>query len=238
MKKNDENLTSEEIRKYMCKEVDKVVELVSKRKHSDIERVIPKLFNNIVELANSALILHSLKQFKASDLILRSIFENYINFKFILNDKELINEKLKRYNYYWIKGYYDKVKNDTNSELLKELTKIFDLACENIFDDVHEEFNDKGKNKPKYSKWYTKYIKGNTIGDLAKAVGCKLFYEYDYWDISREIHALDGQDDFVFDQNAGGYYINYEDNNNQLKNIKIILADSISIIKDYYNSYI
>jgi hypothetical protein len=241
MEKNNKNLTPDQIRKYMITEVEKIQMLISKRKHSEIERVIPKLFSNIIELADSALLLHRSKYFKSSDLILRSIFENYINLKFILKDKKSYYEKLKWYNYYWMRGYYYKFnrsKNYTNE--LCEINKIFKDACENIFRDVHEVYNHMDKNKRRNSKWYTYYIKKNTIKDLAIAVDCKLFYEYDYWDISREIHALDGQDNFVFDEMSNGYYINYADvdtNDDQLENIKDILVDSICIIKCYYNSF-
>ncbi|MEQ6378748.1 DUF5677 domain-containing protein [Bacillaceae bacterium S4-13-56] len=203
------------------------------------------LLENLINHSKSMLILLMQKHHVSIDTILRTIFENYVYLKFVLEkdtDKRAksygCSTKLKEIQLMdnlaedSLRGHslreFLKIKKDDVSKLSKEMSETYK---ERVIDQYLNELGMKRLEQ----KWYNLNQNTKTLKKLCEDLDLTVEYELIYSILSTETHAKDAIQRFFFEKN---YIRILEVMKNELLYVSmagLYLIESVRLIYTYYN---
>lgn len=193
-----------------------IVDIVKEKHHEKTEenRIINLQLEQIYDVYSSIIILIKERMISSSNVLVRALFESYIQFLFIIEDKEKTLDKLIKYRYYinfkLAKDIEKKISvvnanEPINERLLSELEECKNKvsgSLERLLLSINdEEFKTRINNKSFLQNWYSLYAgKRMTIRDLSAQLYCyssdkknwSLFYDDLYPQLSMYVHGYKG----------------------------------------------
>ncbi len=245
--------------------LNRFFEKIKNHKHTFCESPIPLLMRNIFEITHSILILscEDLKLDFPSNILMRTLFENYLNLKYILHEHGNIQERLANYSYFNLidnRKLLTKLENKGNNGLIQKLEKDIILPFEDIcidsdiindykklieemFEDeplrtIHNRYLNLECKERKNMKWYKMDSELQSIFDLACYLQMGAYYQLFYSEYSLSVHGLDASLEVqeIGEDNLNLCYPRIADSFEDMKTyICIMLYESLNLAEEYYD---